>query len=274
MAGSSSHDGHSGLEEPGSLDSLKFPAITVEPSSPALEPVSKQPVDQALIDETGQDTIPPKKTPTTQKESIVVSPYTTPAHLLDLSTVSRPNQLLAKALSLMQPTRDDYATAPYKQSFNWSAVIYRLRHLLKHETDFQWTRQEKFYVIVFRSRLPLSTDRVHLGALDQVAHAEATASGGLLKYWFGVPDADGRNLATCKRPSAHRNRELTGVGIWRAPGDAKRGGTGPGHRQAMRETRALYLEWKIEQLALVIGPDAFTWGIVDWAGVNQKGEPM
>ena len=33
----------------------------------------------------------------------------------------------------------------------------------------------------------------------------------------------------------------------------------------MRETRALYLEWKIEQLALVIGPDAGTWDIVDWS---------
>ena len=54
------------------------------------------------------------------------------------------------------------------------------------------------------------------------------------------------------------------TGIWRSPEDAKLGGQGPGHRQAMKETQRLYLEWKIEQLALMIGPDAATWDIVDW----------
>ena len=54
------------------------------------------------------------------------------------------------------------------------------------------------------------------------------------------------------------------AGIWRDTSDAKRGGSGPGHRQAMRETRSLYLEWRIEQLALTIGPDAATWEIAEW----------
>ena len=196
MAASTTCEDHGGLEKPGSLDNLKYPAVTVEPNLQALDSASKSLSDRAVTSEASHDTVLPRQD---LKEYIVVSPYTTPAHLLDLSTVSRPNQLLARALSLMQPSRDDYATASYKQSFNWSAVIHRLRHLLKHETDFQWSREERFYVVVFRSRLPLSTDRVHLGALDRGSHAEATASGGLLKYWFGVPDAEGRNLATCER---------------------------------------------------------------------------
>lgn len=52
-------------------------------------------------------------------------------------------------------------------------------------------------IVVFRSQVPPTTSRHALGELDQRSHAEAMKSGGLLKYWFGMPDADGRNLATC-----------------------------------------------------------------------------
>ena len=57
----------------------------------------------------------------------------------------------------------------------------------------------KFYIVVFRSQLQQSTDRLELGAMDERSHAEANKSGGLLKYWFGSADAEGRNLATCKQ---------------------------------------------------------------------------
>jgi hypothetical protein len=35
--------------------------------------------------------------------------------------------------------------------------------------------------VVFRSRIPPTTDYAHLGELDKAAHAEAMASGGFLK---------------------------------------------------------------------------------------------
>ena len=41
-------------------------------------------------------------------------------------------------------------------------------------------------------------DREKLFVLDKNSHAEAVRSGGLLKYWYGEPDAEGANLATCK----------------------------------------------------------------------------
>ena len=126
-----------------------------------------------------------------------VSPYDDRQHLLDLSDVSYPNQLLAKALKELEATREDYATAAYRESFNWPVVIECLRSLLGVHKDFQWHKQS-FFVVVFRSQIPLSTPRSHLMALDRFAHAEATAGGGLLKYWFGEPDDTGRNLATCK----------------------------------------------------------------------------
>lgn len=129
---------------------------------------------------------------------LVVSPYTTPPHLLDLRSLEEPQILLAKALTLLQSIREDYATAPYDQSFNWAAVTARLQSLLA-SSNHHWRRQH-FYIVVFRSQVPPTTDRTHLGALDQRSHAEATQSGGLLKYWFGLPDKDGRNLATCTSP--------------------------------------------------------------------------
>ena len=127
---------------------------------------------------------------------LVVSPYTSPAHLLNLRTVDIPQQLMAKALTVMASLRYDFAIAPYDEAFNWPTVINALRGLVQAE-GFSWHRQE-FYIIIFRSTLAPTTNYLRLGDMDEVAHAEATKSGGLLKYWFGEPDLHGRNLATCE----------------------------------------------------------------------------
>ena len=107
---------------------------------------------------------------------LIVSPYRSRAHLLSLQHLHPNQQLLAKALTSIQPIRPDYATCPYPLAFNRSTVT----------------------EVIFRSQIPPTTSRAHLAALDRAAHIEATKSGGLLKYWFGVPDQEGRNLATCK----------------------------------------------------------------------------
>ena len=126
---------------------------------------------------------------------LVVSPYAFQPHLLDLRTLEYSQNLLARALTLLKPVRTDYATAPYHESFNWASVIDHLR-FLNEEAGHFWSWQH-FYIVVFRSQVPPTTNRVELGELDEKAHAEATQSGGLLKYWFGKPDENGRNLATC-----------------------------------------------------------------------------
>ena len=130
------------------------------------------------------------------EELLLVSPYTAKAHLLDLSTLGKTDQLLAKALTMMKPSRNDYATSPYTDTFNWQTIIDTLRSLAKEE-GYAW-EAEAFYIVVFRSQVPPMTDRSHLGEMDRKSHEEAMKSGGLLKYWFGVPDVSGRNLATCK----------------------------------------------------------------------------
>lgn len=107
------------------------------------------------------------------------SPYTEKEHLLDLDTLNNENALLAQALASLESIRDDYATAPYTESFNWPVVFSELKRLVKesgkkfHETSF--------YVVAFRSQIKPSTDYSHLGELDKAAHAEAIASGGFLK---------------------------------------------------------------------------------------------
>lgn len=130
-----------------------------------------------------------------RQQLLVVSPYTALPQLLDLDSVSPQCQLLAKALTVLKPVRRDYATAPYVQAFNWSDVFKLLQRMARQE-DQRWSKQS-FYIVVFRSRLKAGVDRSELAALDKLAHEEASLSGGLLKYWYGVPDADDRNLATC-----------------------------------------------------------------------------
>lgn len=97
----------------------------------------------------------------------------------------------------MTPLRSDYATCAYALAFNWDAIITSLQTLLLAAKDFTWVATS-FYVVVFRSQVKAGTDPLVLGALDERAHAEAVRSGGLLKYWFGMPDGGRRNLATCE----------------------------------------------------------------------------
>ena len=134
---------------------------------------------------------------TTTERYLQVSPYEEQPHLLDLTSVAPSSQLLARALTEMDVVRDDYATAPYHEAFSWPQVHERLKAIVAEE-QFDWAEEQSFYIVVFRSQLSPETDRTHLGDLDKRSHAEATAGGGLLKYWFGKPDANGRNLATCK----------------------------------------------------------------------------
>ncbi|KAL2267858.1 hypothetical protein VTJ83DRAFT_5135 [Remersonia thermophila] len=178
---------------------------------------------------------------------LVVSPYDEQGHLLDLETLDAENQLLALALTRLECLRADYATAPYIETFNWDQVIDILRALAR-ERNHRW-KETSFFVVAFRSQIPPTTVYAELGVLDKAAHAEATASGGFLKYWFGTPDNEGRNLATC---------------IWRSLEDARKGGTGPAHRKAAGAARSLYSFWKIDRLKLTIRDDVSGWEITNW----------
>lgn len=173
-----------------------------------------------LLPEIHNTVFPTKPTteasPDISQRFLVVSPYTAPAHLLDLTTVDKPQQLMAKALVSLRALTPSYAVTPYAEAFNWGEVVAQLTPL-SSEGDGEGEEsyifpETSFYIIVFRSQIAPTTSGLHLGELDAEAHREATQSGGLLKYWFGTPDQNGRNMATC---------------VWRHRDDAKRGGAGP-----------------------------------------------
>ena len=64
------------------------------------------------------------KAQTTAPENLlVVSPYTSRPHLLDLTLLNHAQVLLAKALTILTPVVEPYASLPYISSFNWKAVF-------------------------------------------------------------------------------------------------------------------------------------------------------
>lgn len=129
---------------------------------------------------------------------LITSPYSGQDHLTNLSTLPLPSRLLTLTLTHLQPTNSSYATIPYDQALNWPTVFDQLKTVaISHNHTWKSTT---FYVVEFRSKLKTGIDRDLLFTLDRESHREATASGGLLKYWFGKTsdDAEGRNLATCK----------------------------------------------------------------------------
>ncbi|KAI0541287.1 hypothetical protein GGR58DRAFT_498360 [Xylaria digitata] len=182
------------------------------------------------------------------KDLLVISPYTEREHLLDLKSLDMENAILAQALSHLKCLRPDYATAPYIDIFNWGEIIEQVKRLAQQE-EHSW-KGRSFFVVAFRSQIPPTTVYEDLGTLDKAAHAEATSSGGLLKYWFGSPDKDGKNLATC---------------VWRSQEDARKGGIGPAHRRAATAARDLYSHWKIDRHRLIIRDNVESWEITDWA---------
>ncbi|KAL8647188.1 MAG: hypothetical protein Q9226_006536 [Calogaya cf. arnoldii] len=160
------------------------------PSNVAAAPTESEGLDANQVLPTEENAPKPAS-----EDFLIVSPYTSRPHLLDLTLLGRAPILLARALTILAPVAANYATLPYISSFNWKAVFSLLAASAKAD-GFAW-KEQSFYMIIFRSQIPPSTSRSDLAALDKEAHAEAMVGNGLLKYWFGSPDAEGRNLATC-----------------------------------------------------------------------------
>ncbi|KIX01338.1 uncharacterized protein Z518_09063 [Rhinocladiella mackenziei CBS 650.93] len=173
---------------------------------------------------------------------LTVSPYLDSNHLLDLQSVDTPNRLLALTAIQLEAATNAYATVRYEDAFDWKGFMANLKALAASE-GYTWTRQE-FYVVEFRSKLKQNIDVDLLFKLDKESHIEATKSGGLLKYWYGVPDADRRNLATC---------------LWRNKEDAVKGSRGPWHRQARAAISQMYEEIDVRGLCLIIEDNVRGW---------------
>lgn len=201
------------------------------------------------------------------EQSIESSPYLEEEHLLDLKTLDRQSRFFAIALKRLKPHREDYATVEYESSLNLDEVLSKLRRIVALY-GHKW-KQQDFYVVEFRSQLKPKIDNALLFKLDEESHREANTSGGLLKYWYGEPDSERRNLATCKSYYLVTKPKTDPTGFWISKEAAIAGGTGPLHKQARAIIPEMYESIKITGLRIRILDRVKGWTLTP----SDEGEP-
>ncbi|KAL4074051.1 hypothetical protein J3A83DRAFT_4357915 [Scleroderma citrinum] len=148
-------------------------------------------------------------------------PLVTETHLPDIDPVSLS---LHKALHHFRPLSGGYADLPYAQAFNWL------------ELDLPLDEEREWYAVVFRSKRKPGSDGGPLYEADRKAHEEAVSNGGLIMYWYGVPDPQtGLNLATC---------------IWQSRKHAIGANSRPNHIRAMKLAAISYEIYRLERYRL------------------------
>ncbi|KIM40157.1 hypothetical protein M413DRAFT_446315 [Hebeloma cylindrosporum] len=131
---------------------------------------------------------------------------------------------LHRALHHFKPLSPNYADTPYAEAFNWAD----LRLPLGEEREW--------YCVVFRSKRKAGSDGISLYDADKLAHEEAIRNGGLILYWYGLPNkVSGTNLATC---------------IWQSRKHALAANSGPHHIKAMRLAASAYEIYSLERYRL------------------------
>ncbi|KAK7045585.1 hypothetical protein VNI00_007417 [Paramarasmius palmivorus] len=169
-------------------------------------------------------------------------PLVTDTHLPDIDPASLS---LHKALHHFRPLNDQYASTPYADAFNW------------HELTLPEDEERDWYCVVFRSKRKAGSDGGSLYEADKKAHEEAVTNGGLIMYWYGIPNQEtGMNLATC---------------IWQSRKHATAANSRPHHVVAMRLAAESYEIYDLERHVLRKAPGEtgvsilpFTGGDVGW----------
>ncbi|KAG0704530.1 hypothetical protein DFH29DRAFT_911780 [Suillus ampliporus] len=150
--------------------------------------------------------------------SLEQQPTFTEARLPDIDPVSLS---LHKALHRFHPATPHYAEVPYQEAFNW------------HELELPEDEEREWYCVAFRSKRLPGSDSGPLYDADEKAHREAVLSGGLIMYWYGVPNPQtGMNLATC---------------IWQSRKHAVAASSHPEHVRAMTLAAVSYEVYTLER---------------------------
>ncbi|KAG1869822.1 hypothetical protein C8R48DRAFT_653348 [Suillus tomentosus] len=150
--------------------------------------------------------------------SLEQQPMLSETRLPDIDPVSLS---LHKALHHFRPVTPYYAELPYDEAFNWS------------ELELPEDEEREWYCVAFRSKRLPGSDSGPLYDADKLAHEEAVLSGGLIMYWYGVPDPEtGMNLATC---------------IWQSRKHAVAANSHPHHIRAMMLAASSYEVYTLER---------------------------
>ncbi|KAG8687210.1 hypothetical protein FRC09_013633 [Ceratobasidium sp. 395] len=137
---------------------------------------------------------------------------------------------LHRALHFLKPN-EGFARLPYAEAFNWDEVGNAYHS--DEGTGAKGELEREWYVVAFRSRRKEGSDSAPLYEADRLAHEEAVQNGGLLMYWYGVPDSEtGDNLATC---------------IWQSRAHAVAANSQPHHIKAMRLAAASFEFYTLER---------------------------
>jgi len=158
-------------------------------------------------------------------KSLVQTPFRPIVTETRLPDIDDASLSLHKALHTFRPLTSRYANTSYKEAFNWSELS------LPRNDEREW------YCVAFRSKRRSGSDSKALYDADKNAHEEAIQAGGLLLYWYGVPDVEtGMNLATC---------------IWQSRKHASAANTRPHHRKAVELAARSYEVYSLERHRLV-----------------------
>ena len=131
---------------------------------------------------------------------------------------------LQEAAQRIHPVRPDYQDLPIEQGFDWPAIA---------DHDF-----DQLYLVVFRSVRQPDADLDLLRWFDDLAYAEALASGGLLRYFKGDADGRGHCVSFC---------------LWENREAALKAAGGKKHAQAASITVSMYVSYDLERYELTPG---------------------
>jgi hypothetical protein len=120
------------------------------------------------------------------------------------------------------PLGPEYAVEPIERAFNWAECLASVER-------GQW------YVVAFRSIRRHDSDDALLDELDRRALAEASNGSGLLRYFSGTMDDEGRCLSMCVWENRERARESASM---------------PEHSAAIAIAPASYASYVLERYRL------------------------
>ncbi|KAJ4483458.1 hypothetical protein J3R30DRAFT_3284103 [Lentinula aciculospora] len=148
-------------------------------------------------------------------------PLVTETRLPDIDPASLS---LHKTLHRFRPLDSHYSEKPYAEAFNWQ------------ELSLPIDEEREWYCVVFRSKRKAGSDGGSLYEADKEAHEEAVRNGGLILYWYGIPNQQtGMNLATC---------------IWQSRKHAIAANSRPNHIRAMMLAKDSYEVYDLERHVL------------------------